>query len=538
MNALRPERLRAKRRGHCGVDPARYGDDDLREAVLLDVVAEAELERGSHLLELGGERGDRPGDLVRLLLRRRKLDLLHGRRVLARAIQLAAARVSETTPDRGDRLDVDDEQVLLEPRCAGDDLTGVVEDDRVPVEDELVLAADEVAEREVGARVARPRDEHLLPLLGLADVERRRGEVDDELRAGEREVGRRRPGLPDVLADRDPDRGLPESEDDELAALGEVAVLVEHAVVRQEVLAVHALNAPVGAHGTRVREIAVEPGRPDERHDAVRRRGDLLDRLPCGAHEPRAEEEILGRVARGRELRKHDEIGMRGACLGDPREDRRAIALEVADDAVDLRQSEPQGFSLTVTNLSLVSSLSPMEVTFPHRYRGPLTSANGGYACGRLAAFVDAEEVEVTLRLPPPLDRALAVERDGDAVLLRDGDAVVAEARPAAVEIEPPAPVSIADADARARAARAGVDSRLSRVLRLRGTRGRPGDPGRARLGARAVARVADRPPRVRSGVRLGRHRLSGRVRRGRRRPRRHRARPHDGARRSRARGR
>ena len=89
-----------------------------------------------------------------------------------------------------------------------------------------------------------------------------------------------------------------------------------------------------------------------------------------------------------------------------------------------------------------------MEVTFPHRYRGPLMSANGGYACGRLAGFVDAEEVEVTLRLPPPLDRALAVERDGDAVLLRDGDAVVAEARPAAVEIEPPAPVSIADADA------------------------------------------------------------------------------------------
>ena len=41
-----------------------------------------------------------------------------------------------------------------------------------------------------------------------------------------------------------------------------------------------------------------------------------------------------------------------------------------------------------------------MEIVLPRRYRGPLTSANGGYACGRLAAFVDAEEVEVTLRLP------------------------------------------------------------------------------------------------------------------------------------------
>jgi hypothetical protein len=80
----------------------------------------------------------------------------------------------------------------------------------------------------------------------------------------------------------------------------------------------------------------------------------------------------------------------------------------------------------------------------PGRYRGPLTSANGGYACGRIAAFVDADEVEVTLRLPPPLDRPLIVERDpaGGAKLL-DDDALVAEARPAGVGIEPPNPVPL-----------------------------------------------------------------------------------------------
>ena len=88
-----------------------------------------------------------------------------------------------------------------------------------------------------------------------------------------------------------------------------------------------------------------------------------------------------------------------------------------------------------------------MEITLPHRYRGPLTSANGGYACGRLAAFVDADEVEVTLRLPPPLDRPLRVERlDGGARLV-DGGAIVAEARPAPVDADPPAPVSVPDAD-------------------------------------------------------------------------------------------
>jgi hypothetical protein len=89
-----------------------------------------------------------------------------------------------------------------------------------------------------------------------------------------------------------------------------------------------------------------------------------------------------------------------------------------------------------------------VEIVLPRRYRGPLTSANGGYACGRLAAFVAANEVEVTLRLPPPLDRPLAVERENGRVLLLDGDALVAEARPAPVEVDPPAPVSVTDAEA------------------------------------------------------------------------------------------
>jgi hypothetical protein len=89
-----------------------------------------------------------------------------------------------------------------------------------------------------------------------------------------------------------------------------------------------------------------------------------------------------------------------------------------------------------------------MELTIDRRYRGPLTSANGGYACGRLAAYVDAPEVEVTLRLPPPLERPLAVEHDGEIVRLRDGDALVAEARPAMVDVDPPSPVSLEEAEA------------------------------------------------------------------------------------------
>jgi hypothetical protein len=90
------------------------------------------------------------------------------------------------------------------------------------------------------------------------------------------------------------------------------------------------------------------------------------------------------------------------------------------------------------------------EVTIGRRYRGPLTSANGGYTAGCLAAFVDTPAVEVTLRLPPPLDRPLGVVRDGDRVLLMDGEAVVAEGAPAVLDLDPPAPISLEEAAAAA----------------------------------------------------------------------------------------
>ena len=81
------------------------------------------------------------------------------------------------------------------------------------------------------------------------------------------------------------------------------------------------------------------------------------------------------------------------------------------------------------------------------RFRGPVASANGGYAAGRLAALMGSDAVEVTLRLPPPLDHPLRVERDGDAMTLMDGDAVVVEARAATLDLEAPEPVSLADAE-------------------------------------------------------------------------------------------
>jgi hypothetical protein len=84
-------------------------------------------------------------------------------------------------------------------------------------------------------------------------------------------------------------------------------------------------------------------------------------------------------------------------------------------------------------------------VTIGRRYRGPLHSGNGGYTAGLLAGFL-AGPAEVTLRLPPPLERPLRVAEAEDRVLLLDGDSVVAEATPARVELEPPEPPTLEQA--------------------------------------------------------------------------------------------
>ena len=71
-------------------------------------------------------------------------------------------------------------------------------------------------------------------------------------------------------------------------------------------------------------------------------------------------------------------------------------------------------------------------LTIPACFNGPPTSANGGYTCGRVAQFVDAEVAEVSLRSPPPLDTPLARRaRRTSACDRRDGDTLVAEGKPA-----------------------------------------------------------------------------------------------------------
>jgi hypothetical protein len=72
----------------------------------------------------------------------------------------------------------------------------------------------------------------------------------------------------------------------------------------------------------------------------------------------------------------------------------------------------------------------------PSRFNGPPSSANGGYVCGALAELVphgSDRAVEVSLRLPPPLDTPLTVA-DG---VLSVGGRTVAEARVVDPAVDP-----------------------------------------------------------------------------------------------------
>lgn len=90
------------------------------------------------------------------------------------------------------------------------------------------------------------------------------------------------------------------------------------------------------------------------------------------------------------------------------------------------------------------------ELVIERRFRGPSDSANGGYACGSLAAFVEpGPAVEVTLRAPPPLDTPLQVEPANDGARLLSGEELIAEAAPSPDPApELPGTVTLEEADA------------------------------------------------------------------------------------------
>ena len=81
--------------------------------------------------------------------------------------------------------------------------------------------------------------------------------------------------------------------------------------------------------------------------------------------------------------------------------------------------------------------MSDPTLIIPSRFCGPPNSANGGYTCGMLAQELGGI-AEVTLRKPPPLDKSLQIQREGEGLKLVDEDVLIATAKPGKLEFSAP----------------------------------------------------------------------------------------------------
>jgi hypothetical protein len=82
------------------------------------------------------------------------------------------------------------------------------------------------------------------------------------------------------------------------------------------------------------------------------------------------------------------------------------------------------------------------KIEIDRRFRGPASSGNGGYVCGRLANFIPGTAT-VRLRVPPPLEVEMDVRPTSTGMALFHGEKLIAEAWPSVLDIEiPPAPAA------------------------------------------------------------------------------------------------
>ena len=90
-----------------------------------------------------------------------------------------------------------------------------------------------------------------------------------------------------------------------------------------------------------------------------------------------------------------------------------------------------------------------MEFVVPARFCGPPESGNGGWVSGRLVAYTDIDgAASVRLSSPPPLERAMRLERDGETTVVHDGSVRIARAAPADPITDGPGPDPVTYTDA------------------------------------------------------------------------------------------
>src|SRR5690625_4545471 len=111
-----------------------------------------------------------------------------------------------------------------------------------------------------------------------------------------------------------------------------------------------------------------------------------------------------------------------------------------------------------------------MEFVVPARFCGPPESGNGGWVSGRLVAYADLDgAASVRSSSPPPLEKVMQLQRDGESTVLLDEAVRIAQAGPAETITDDPGPEPVSYAEALAAGTLPGPDRPpVSHLLLLR----------------------------------------------------------------------
>ena len=159
--------------------------------------------------------------------------------------------------------------------------------------------------------------------------------------------------MPGILTYRDPQGPPVDVYRDPFFPGDEIALFVEHTEVRELDLAIHGFD---GARAKEPRSVMqTDIGALDETRDdrayAGRFACQLDKRVLVVAHELRAKNQVLRRVARDSQLGEADQVGALTAGAGRPLRHPRDVAVEIADGRVQLAERDADH----------VSSLTPEE---------------------------------------------------------------------------------------------------------------------------------------------------------------------------------
>ena len=220
--------------------------------------------------------------------------------------------------------------------------------ERCSVEHDLVLPADVVRKHQRQAGFAHPFAHPFDPFPRLAHVIGRG--IDDQQGLGPGRLrlacGARKPG---VFANQESETHAAGLEHQGFAAGCEVALLVEHLVVRQFALGIGRKHATVTEHRRRV--VALLDG---DRTGAVITTGWMADHHPQTGqrrqlgrqfaqlahgrfHEGAAHHQILRRIAGQRQFRRQQHLRARGMGAARRLGNALAVAGEIADREIELR---------------------------------------------------------------------------------------------------------------------------------------------------------------------------------------------------------